>query len=147
MNTFDDFIEKARDVCSVAGKKTGEVVEISKLKLECVKLNSEIKKLYEKLGSTVYSMMKSSYENQTVIDSLTEEIDENLAELADLNERISDLKNISICNVCGAKNPVDNYYCAKCGSRIKSEFAGYSDMNSEEESYNDAILTKEEAEL
>lgn len=145
MNMFDTFIEKAKDVCDIATKKTGEMVEISKIKLECVKVNGEIKKLYEKLGSTVYSMMKSNYENQEVIDSLVEDIDENLAKLFELNEKLSDLKNVNVCNVCGAKNPEDNYFCAKCGSRVKNEFAGYH--NPEHGPSEDEVLKDDEAQV
>lgn len=124
-NTFDSFLEKAKDIYDVASKKTGEMVEVSKLKLECVKVNKDIKGLYEKLGSCVYSMIKSNYENQDVIDSIKEEIDENIEKLAELNAKLGELKNIIICTACGAKNPEENFYCCKCGSRIKSEFAGY----------------------
>lgn len=122
-NVFDNIIETAKDVYGVASKKTGELVEISKIKLECVKINGEIKKLYERLGNTVYSMMKANYENQSLVDSLVEEITENLNKLAELNTKLSDIKNINICPACNAKNPEDNYYCAKCGSRLKTEFS------------------------
>jgi len=133
MDMFDSFMEKAKGAYDVAAKKTGELVEISKIKLECVKVNNEIKRLYEKLGSAVYSMVKANFENQDVIDSITEEIDESLAKLSKLNEKLSDIKNINICSVCGCKNPEDNYYCSKCGTRIKSEFAGYQANTEEDE--------------
>lgn len=122
MSAFDTFMEKAKDVYDVASKKAGELVEISKLKMECVKVNSEIKKLYEKLGSSVYSMMKANYDNQDVVNGLVEEIDENLEKLSALNQKLSDYKNVAICKTCGAKNPEENYFCSKCGSRIKNEF-------------------------
>ncbi|WMJ22393.1 zinc-ribbon domain-containing protein [Paludicola sp. MB14-C6] len=122
MSAFDTFMDKAKDVYDVASKKTGELVEVSKLKMECVKVNNEIKKLYEKLGSCVYSMMKANYDNKDVVDGLVEEIDENLAKLSVLNQKLSDIKNVVICKACGAKNPEANYFCSKCGSRIKNEF-------------------------
>lgn len=130
-NVIDNIIDKARDVCDLATKKTTEVVESSKIKLDCVRVNGEIKKLYEKLGSTVYSMMRSNYENKELVDSLAEEIDEELEKLKLLNEKLSDVKNVNFCNVCGAKNPTDNYFCSKCGSRIRSEFTGYDPVQQE----------------
>lgn len=145
MNMFDTFIEKAKDVCDIATKKTGEMVEVSKIKFECVKVNGEIKKLYEQLGSTVYSMVKSNYENKDVIDGLVEEIDDNLEKLNNLNQKLSDLKNVVTCKVCNSKNPEENYFCAKCGSRIKSEFNDYTETEHGPDTF--AVLTDEEAQL
>lgn len=137
MDMFDNFIEKAKDVCDVATKKTGEFVEVSKIKLDCISINNEIKRLYEKLGSCIYSMVKANYENQDVVDSIIEEIDDCKKQLHILNQKLSELKNINVCTGCGFKNPKENYYCAKCGSRIKSEFTepeavNYSDIQGDE---------------
>jgi len=122
MDMLDNFLGKAKDVYDVATKKTGEFVEVSKLKMESVKINNDIKKLYEKLGNSVYGMMKANYENQDIVNALVEEIDEKLESLSILSAKISDMKNISLCKACGAKNPEDNFYCYKCGARIKTEF-------------------------
>lgn len=119
---LDSIFEKAKDVAGVATKKTGEIVEISKYKLESVRINNAIEKLYEKLGSAVYSMVKGGYDNQDLIEGLTEEIDELLMRLDAVNDKISDMKDISRCPACGSKNAGDNYYCVKCGSKLKSDF-------------------------
>lgn len=119
---FDAFVEKARDVADAATKKTGEIVEISKYKLESVKINNEIEELYEQLGSAVYSMVKGGYDNPELIEGLTEDIDELMMNLDALNEKINDMKNVIHCNVCGSRNSVDNFYCAKCGSKLKADF-------------------------
>lgn len=123
MDMFDRFLDKAKDVCDIATKKTGEIYEVSKIKLECISINNEVKKLFEKLGSCVYSMVKANYENQDVIDSIIEEIDECKKRLVLLHDKLCELKNVSTCIACGHKNPEDNYYCSKCGSRIKTEFS------------------------
>lgn len=130
---LEGFIDKAKEVCEVAGKKTAEVVEISKIKLDCVSINGEIKRLYEKLGSCIYSMVKANYENQDVIDSIIEEIDDYKAQLEILNEKLGIIKNIITCSACQTKNPQENFYCAKCGSRIRDEFesVGYEDFDEE----------------
>lgn len=133
MDIFDTIFEKAKDVYDIASKKTGEMVEISKIKLDCVKINNEIKKLYEKLGCSVYSMLKSDYENQDVIDSIAEEIDDKLKKLAYLNGKLNEMRNVIICSACGTKNPEENFYCCKCGSRIKTEFDTYAAYESAEE--------------
>lgn len=121
-NMFDDFLLKARDIADAAGKKTSEIYEVSKYKYECIKLNGEIKRLYEQLGSSVYSMVKGGYDNNELVESLTEEIDEHLDRLKAINELIAGMKNLSLCPVCGAKNSADSLYCSKCGSKLRSEY-------------------------
>lgn len=129
---FDNFVDKAYGVVDAAAKKTGEVVEISKYKMEAIKINNEIEKLYTQLGRTVYSTIKANYENDDLIDGMTEEIDELLMRLDAVNEKIGEMKKMSRCPACGAKNAQDNYYCARCGERLKSEFDnGYYDNSNE----------------
>lgn len=122
MANIEGFIDKARLVADAAGKKTGEIVEISKLKLQCVKLNNDINKLYAKLGESVYAMKGQGYENTAVIDNLCSNIKKLLKQLDDVSAKIADMKNIIICSACGEKNPNTSYYCSKCGSRIAEEF-------------------------
>lgn len=125
-NMFDDLVLKAKDFADAAGKKTADLYEISRYKYECIKLNGELRGLYEQLGSSVYSMEKGGYRNEELIEALCEEIDENLDRLKAINALIADKKNLAICPVCGAKNAVDNSYCAKCGSKMREEFRSAS---------------------
>lgn len=130
---IDDLFEQAKSMVNVAAKKTNEVVEISKLKLDCLKINSEIKGMYEKLGRTAYNMHHDSYKNDHLLKSLCEEIDELLSKLNDLTEKIADKQNVVICPVCRAKNLQDSFYCSKCGAKIKDEFEGFDFRNATSE--------------
>ncbi len=123
MDMFDNLFDRAKEVYDAASKKTCEVYEVSKLKLEIVNLNNEIKKLYEKLGSCIYSMVKADYENQDVVDSITEEIDDCKIRINYLQKKLGDMKNLIVCENCGTKNSIENFYCKNCGTRIKSEFS------------------------
>lgn len=116
---FDDLVLKAKDLADAASKKTGELYEISKYKCECIKLNGELKKLYEQLGSSVYSMVKNGYDNDELVHSLTEEIDERMNRLKEVNAMIAEIKDYITCPVCECKNSLDSSYCNKCGSKLK----------------------------
>ncbi|MEG0894202.1 MAG: hypothetical protein RSE93_00690 [Oscillospiraceae bacterium] len=141
MDMFDNLFDRAKEVYDAASKKTCEVYETSKLKLEIVNLNNEIKKLYEKLGSCVYSMVKADYENQDVLDSITEEIDDCKIRINYLQKKLGEMKNFIICENCGAKNSQDNFYCKNCGTRIKSEF---SDEYAEQQQQSDDCVGDEQ---
>ena len=75
MSRFDDLLLKAKTVANAAGKKTGELVEVSKLKLEAVQINSDIQKAYERLGSVVYEQEKTGADNNDLIALCVSEID------------------------------------------------------------------------
>ncbi len=121
MATFDDVVDKAKDIAECAGKKAEKVVEVSKLKLQVSQINSEVRHAYEKLGRAVYNMKKADYEDAGLIDSVTEEIDGLFSEKEKIELKIASLKNQVLCSTCGAKNSSDAVYCVKCGCRLNSE--------------------------
>ena len=84
-NVLDDLISSAKNLVDIAGKKTDNVVEISKLKYQSVQMSAELKSLYEKLGNAVYTMVKSNFDNKELMDSLIEEIDSLKAKIDDVN--------------------------------------------------------------
>jgi len=115
---LEDIYSKAKKAAEFAGKKTETVVSISKLKLTAVQINSDIKMLYEKLGTAVYGMQKAGYENPELVADLVEEIDEKRKDLKKVRDRIALLQKAKDCPCCQSKNPKDAYYCQKCGSRL-----------------------------
>ena len=121
MNGFDEFLYKAKTLATAAGKKTGEVVEVSKLKLQAVQINSDIQKAYERLGSIQYEHEKTGADNSDLVKVCISEIDALLAELSDLNDRISTAKSTTRCPNCGATNPEDAVFCSRCGSNLIGE--------------------------
>lgn len=118
MGIFEDLMAGAKNVVDYAGKKTDDVVELSKLKYQSSQLSSELRSLYEKLGSAVYSMMKSEYDNKELIDSLASEIEEVKNALQEVSEKIAEKKEQKLCPACGAKNDKEAFYCMKCGNRL-----------------------------
>ncbi len=115
---IEDIFGKAKQAASAAGKKTEELVEISKLKLSAMQVNTDIKALYEKLGSAVYSMQKAHYENPELVASLVEEIDDKRGDLKKIRDKIAVLQKAKECPCCQTKNPKEAYYCQKCGSKL-----------------------------
>lgn len=123
MGMFDDLCGKAKDVADAAGKKTGEIVELTKYKMKASQLHSDIRAAHEKLGSAVYSMVKADYENPELINSMAEEIDELMAKLKEIEDKISELKRVVKCPCCGANNAQDSSYCSQCGCKLGADFS------------------------
>ncbi len=124
---LDEIKDVAKDFADKAVTKTGEVVEVSKLRLELSKQQGRLRALYQKLGSSVYSMKEKDYEDQDLIDHLCQEITENLKVQKNLKAKIAGLKKMKVCPVCGSRNPMESVYCNQCGSRLKQEFQQQSE--------------------
>lgn len=115
MNDFNAILGKMKNWANAAGKKTEEVVEASKLKLQIVSLNGDISKAYEELGALVYHAAKN---NETVgeeMDAVMDKIDDLLEKLAELEGKVTEIKKERTCANCGASCPADAHFCSRCG--------------------------------
>ena len=99
---LDEIKDVAKDFADKAVAKTGEVVEVSKLRLELSKQQGRLRALYQKLGSSVYSMKEKDYEDLDLIDNLCQDITENLKLQKKLQGQIAALKKMAVCPVCGS---------------------------------------------
>ena len=133
MSTWDDIFSKAKDIADYAGKKTGDMVEISKLKLQISQLNSDIKHIYVKLGNAVYTMKKGDFENPELVDSLTEEIDLLVGKRIELEKKLAAAKKMVHCSACGHNNPAGSAYCLRCGNKIADKFTAQPEESEDEE--------------
>lgn len=119
MAALDDLMSKARELADTVGKATGELVDDSRVKLQELKLSSELKDAYERLGSVIYDSIKNGTENRSLVDLVVGEIDqirENMEKLkasrctSDAVERY--------CPQCGTTNGKDAVYCSRCGAPL-----------------------------
>ncbi len=63
------------------GRRTGDAVELSRLKLEHLKLKNRVRENYERLGEIVYGGYKNKEDVSDVIAVLYEQLDEDFAEI------------------------------------------------------------------
>lgn len=139
MSFLDDLFSKAKDVSKAAGKKTDNLVKISKLKMQCATINNNIKSTYEKLGNIVYDMIKSDSENQTVLLGVVQEIDDLYKQLERTTKKLEKLRKIYSCPRCDEKNKATAVYCAKCGKKLV-----VTDSYEENEVYADVDIDEDD---
>lgn len=63
------------------GRRTGDAVELSRLKLEHLKLKNRVRDNYERLGEIIYGGYKNKEDVSDVIAVLYEQLDEDFAEI------------------------------------------------------------------
>ncbi len=118
MTTFEDILCKVKDLGEAAGKKTGELVEVTRLKMEAAQTEKDIAATLEGLGRLVYDGRKSGEDISEMVDACVERVDELNAGLEKLRDKIVRYKNAVRCPDCGVLNTEDSLYCKKCGARI-----------------------------
>ena len=124
MGVLEDTVVKAKEVIDIAGKKTGEVIAIQKLKVNAAQVNARIAKDYESLGRLAYDAHKTGKANEMGIEALANAIDAKYEELKEIELKIATAKGAVVCTACRAVNSVDAVFCSKCGAKLESCFEG-----------------------
>ncbi len=101
-----------------AVKKSGELVEITKLKLAITDTKNKIDSRLKALGKLVYDASGPEYSEQEGAEAIVEELNDLYKELKSQEEHLADLKNEVICKKCGSSCSDDSAYCKKCGAKL-----------------------------
>ena len=118
MAVFEDVLSRAKAMAKTAGKKTEELVEITKLHVQIGDLRREIASLYEGLGRLVYDSRRSEEPVDDLIDACIESLTEQEAALARFEDRVMQNKNAVRCPECGAVNANNATFCNQCGQKL-----------------------------
>ena len=124
MSNIDDFTknvtDKVSETAKAVAKKSGELIEVTKLNLSIYGEESKIEKLYCDIGKIVYEGFKKGEDVDVINKELCESIDELVASKDAMKLKILELKNQAVCPKCG--NTVDdsdeNEFCPKCGEKV-----------------------------
>lgn len=112
MGKFDELIIKAKDLAGVAGSKAQEVAEQAKLRMQITQMKSQIDANYLKLGEIIYELNKSGTQNEELVGMCVAEIETQLAELAELKDKLDEMRKVLRCPDCMSENPRDALYCS-----------------------------------
>ena len=121
MGTFEDILNKAKRGAELVGQKTGDFVEVTKLKMAASDVEKEIAATFEGLGRLIYDAQKSDEDVSEMVEDCVSSIDE-LQEAAEaIREQIYAYKNMNRCVACGAVTDKEAAFCSKCGAPLTVE--------------------------
>ncbi len=136
MSVLDNITKKVTDTAKAAAKKSGSVVEVTRLNININAEEEKIRKIYSEMGKQLY---EDYNEGKIVGEKLLEhclKIDEIIGGIADMREKILELKNIKACPNCGMELDIEMEYCYKCGRKQdepqREEIAEKSESGREE---------------
>lgn len=133
MSKFDDILSDLKALTDEGVRKASEAYEISKLKLEKLKVNQRISENYERLGEIVYGGYKNKEDVSDVTAVIYEQLDDDFARIEEIYSQINEIKSLY-----GDK-------IEEAGEEDEEEYEVYVDDDDEEE---DSVIDeiKEKAE-
>ena len=119
---MERIISEIKTTAGKVAKKSGELVELSKAKLNIANTKSSINANLKILGELLYF----SHRDETEIDSdkleeTMEKIDELYEKLAEYDEIAAGLMNKKLCPECRKANESDATFCSKCGYKFTED--------------------------
>ena len=121
MAFFENLGKKVGEVAQTAAKKSGELVEVTKLNMSIGSEEDKIQRLYSKMGKKIYEEFCSG---GSINDGFIEEcksIKGHEQTIDSLKQKIREIKNVEICGSCGAEIIKPSAFCPKCGVKLEVE--------------------------
>lgn len=124
MTFLDNFGKRLSEAAQAAAKKSGELMEVTKINMNITQEEDKIKKLYTNIGKKVYESYLKDPDNYAQFKEECEAIGSHNENIKKMKARILEAKNLRLCSACGEEIGNDVVYCPKCGAKqepIKQE--------------------------
>lgn len=118
MADFKDFGEKVEDIAKSVADKTGEVVEVQKLKSKIRSCKRKADNEYMHIGHIIHDKHMSGYAVENDCSDICETIDELNEEIVKLKRQVNEIKGYATCRNCGEAVDTEAMYCSKCGAQM-----------------------------
>lgn len=116
---MDKFFSDMKNTARSAVKKSGELLELTKLKMAAADTKSEIQSKFAELGKLIYEAQKLGNEDSEKTEELLQSLDELHETLSEQEAKLSELKKQKACGVCGNICETKAEYCSKCGAKFE----------------------------
>ena len=110
--------DMAADGARAAGKRAGQMVDVAKLNVQLFDLNGEYNDLLRQLGKVMYDTHRGEVPENDKVGQLLTQADEKAARIAELKNRIADLKQAASCPACGEPCGRGDKFCRHCGAQL-----------------------------
>ncbi len=153
MDFFDDLVKKVSDKAQSAVKKSGEVIEITKLKTRIVANQKTIEDNYLEIGKILYQRYLEGENVESQIKNLCEEIKSKEEIIKSIKEEIISLKGSVECQKCHAVVERTSYFCPNCGEKLPEpketevESEGFEENQAEDNKEETAEAKEDDAKV
>lgn len=117
MAFFDNMGKKIGEAAQAAAKKSGELVEVTKLNVNINSEEDKMQKLYNQIGKKVYDKYSETGAADADFVEDCESIKVHDQNVKNLKEKILEVKSMKQCVGCGSELEKNQIFCSKCGTR------------------------------
>ena len=126
MSDFDGAMKKITEVLYTAARKSGEILENTKISYTVSGEKEKISKIQSRIGAKFYQLYQTpgfSPEKVSISDFLAdfEEIAAIEKNIAEMEKSTVENKAFTTCAECSAKLDAASVYCPKCGAKLPVE--------------------------
>ncbi|NLM50726.1 MAG: zinc ribbon domain-containing protein [Clostridiaceae bacterium] len=121
MDIFDQLKEKISEGAAMAAKKGSEVIESTKINIELVAKEQDLKKLYTQIGKMAYQAYKNDGQVDFELNEMFNKVDDLIDEIDALKAKLGKIKNVVKCPNCENISQKEDVYCSKCGYKLRDE--------------------------
>lgn len=120
MAFLENLTKRVGEAAQTAAKKSGELVEITKLNLNVNAEEDKVNKLYLQIGKKVYASYISGEAADSTIQNDCRTITEHEGTIKEIKDKIMQVKNVKICVGCEAEMEKTAMFCVKCGTKVEN---------------------------
>ncbi len=117
MSILDDLTKKVSTTAKAVSKKSGDIVEVTKLNMAIGTEEEKIQKAYFEMGKAVYD----AYTKNEEIDGASKEIYEKIktyeSNIKELKDKVLEHKSLKVCPSCNTELDIEIAFCPKCGTK------------------------------
>ena len=117
MAFLENLGKKVGEAAQAAAKKSGELVETTKLNVSINSEEDKVQKLYAQIGKAVFEKFNSSGIADSDCKEACEAIKVHEQNIKNLKEKILDVRGVKLCVSCGNEMDKAQLFCAKCGTK------------------------------
>lgn len=117
MSVLDNLSKRVTDTAKAAAKKSGEIVEVTKLNMSISAEEDKIEKSYSTIGKVVYEAFAAGKEIPVEFHEVCIKLMESLKNIEDMKEKVLELKDLKTCPNCNAELEIEVAFCPKCGTK------------------------------
>lgn len=117
MTFFKDITKKVSNSAKVAARKSGNLVEVTKLGLNINTEEEKIKKAYAEIGEIIYKLYEGGKTTDSEYMEICKKIVSYKENIQDMRDKILFLKDIKICPQCNGELECKYAYCNMCGAK------------------------------
>ena len=116
MSVLNDLTKVVTDTAKTVGKKSSDMMEVTKLNLAISSEEEKIEKQLFEIGSKVYQEFCETGTTGESVLELCKDVQFMEHSIVDMKTRILNLRNIKECPQCKEMLEIDMAFCFKCGA-------------------------------